>query len=262
MERVYRNVCGEGDFSTIILAAGRGKRMNSELAKVLHPIMGLPMLAYTLRTARAVGSRKIVVVVGHQAQRVRAAFPDADLFFVEQREQLGTGHAVLQARDAFSGYEGSILILCGDVPLIMPQTLLSLGKVHRDKGAAVTVATALVDDPAGYGRVVLGADGEVLKIVEERDATGEEKEIRLINTGIYCVESGFLFDAVAELRNDNEQGEYYLTDIVFLARHRGLAVASFLVEDPRQVMGINTPEQLEEAARRLSEYRRLGLFGP
>jgi UDP-N-acetylglucosamine diphosphorylase/glucosamine-1-phosphate N-acetyltransferase len=249
---------GKGDFqrrqgfSTIILAAGKGKRMKSDLAKVLHPLCRFPMLAYPVGAAREAGSEKIVVVVGHQAEQIRETFRGQGLIFVEQREQLGTGHAVLQAGEAFRDDDSTVVILCGDVPLIRPETLLSLYDRHRSEGAAVTVLTTIPEDPAGYGRVVKQEGGAVLKIVEEKDAAPEEKKICEINTGIYCVESRFLFPAVAGLGNRNAQGEYYLTDIIEMACNRGLKASSFLAPDPVEVMGINTPEELERADRRMA----------
>lgn len=238
-------------FCTIILAAGEGKRMKSPLAKVLHPVGGVPMLAHSIAAARAAGSQRIVVVIGHQAEQVRALYRADDLLFAEQREQLGTGHAVLQARELFQDYEGAIVILCGDVPLILPETVRALYDHHRSRGATVTVLTTRPPDPVGYGRVVTTDDGGILKIVEERDATAEEKAIREINTGIYCAESGFLFAAVAGLDNRNAQKEYYLTDVVERAWKNGRRTASLLAADPVEVMGINTPEELATASRRM-----------
>lgn len=238
-------------FCTIILAAGKGKRMKSPLAKVLHPLGGVPMLTHSLAAARAAGSQKIVVVIGHQAELTRVLHRADDLLFAEQRELLGTGHAVLQAREFFLDYRGAIVILCGDVPLILPETVRALYDRHRSEGAGVTVMTTLPPDPTGYGRVVTADDGGIMRIVEERDATAEEKTIREINTGIYCVESDFLFMAVASLGNRNAQKEYYLTDIVELARKNGRRVASYLAADPMEVMGINTPEELATASRLL-----------
>ena len=239
-------------FSTIILAAGQGKRMKSDLAKVLHPLCGLPMLTYPVAAAREAGSEKIVVVIGHQAGQIREAFQGQGLIFVEQREQLGTGHAVLQAEEAFRDDDGTVVILCGDVPLIRPETVVSLYDRHRSEGATVTVLTTIPEDPAGYGRVVKSGGGRVEKIVEEKDAAPEEKKIREINTGIYCVESRFLFPAVAGLGNRNAQREYYLTDIVEIACNDGLQASSSLASDPMEVMGINTPEELERAGRRMA----------
>jgi bifunctional N-acetylglucosamine-1-phosphate-uridyltransferase/glucosamine-1-phosphate-acetyltransferase GlmU-like protein len=214
-------------FCTIILAAGKGKRMKSPLAKVLHPICGIPMLTHSLAAARAAGSQRIVVVIGHQAEQIRERYRTDDLLFAEQRELLGTGHAVLQAREIFREYKGAMVILCGDVPLIRPETVRALYDHYRSEGAAVTVLTALPAEPTGYGRVIKA------------------------NDGIYCVESGFLFTAVAGLGNRNAQKEYYLTDIVEFARKNGRRVTSFLAADPMEVMGINTPEELETASRRM-----------
>jgi UDP-N-acetylglucosamine diphosphorylase/glucosamine-1-phosphate N-acetyltransferase len=210
------------------------------------------MLTYPVAAAQAAGSEKIVVVIGHQAEQIREKFRDQGLIFAEQRELLGTGHAVLQAAKAFRDHDGAIVILCGDVPLILPGTVKTLYERHRSAGAAVTVLTTIPEAPASYGRVVKAADGHLLKIVEERDATPDEKKIREINTGIYCVESGFLFTAVATLGNRNAQREYYLTDIIEIACKRGLRATSFLVSDPLEVMGINTPEELERADRLLA----------
>ncbi len=232
---------------TIILAAGQGTRMKSDLAKVLHPVCGVPMLTHAVRAARLAGSGRIVVVVGHQADRIREQFERDDILFVEQRERLGTGHAVLQAQEAFRGYGGTVTILCGDVPLIRPETLRALFERHCRERATVTVLTTIPAEPSGYGRVVKADDGAVLRIVEEKDATAAERQIREINTGTYCVESPFLFEAVAGLGNRNAQGEYYLTDIVEIANQKGLRVVSSLADDPREVMGINTPAELEKA---------------
>lgn len=234
--------------STIILAAGKGTRMKSELAKVLHLINGRPMLAYSVDLASELGSEKIVAVIGHQASLIREAFSNHRLIFVEQHEQLGTGHAVLQAKDVFRDYRGTILILCGDVPLLKKSTVKTLYDRHLETKSAVTVMTIVLENPGNYGRVVTGNDGEVVKIVEQRDATEEEKKIREINTGIYCADCSFLFDAVSKIRNDNAQHEYYLTDIIEIARLSGLRAGSYIAADPVEVMGINTPQELELAA--------------
>lgn len=254
--RKQQTITGSEGFGTIILAAGKGKRMRSDLAKVLHPLCGVPMLTYPIAAARAAGAGRIVVVIGHQAERIRAAYRGDDLVFVEQRELLGTGHAVLQAREAFGDYSGTVVILCGDVPLIRPETVRSLYERHRSEKAAVTVLTTIPTDPAGYGRMVKDKDGTVRKIVEDKDATPEEKAIREINTGIYCVECPFLFEAVSGLGNRNAQGEYYLTDIVGIAAGRGMRVVTSLAADPVEVMGINTMAELDTACRCLE--RRTG----
>ena len=236
-------------FSTIILAAGKGTRMKSDLAKVLHPLDGVPMLFYPIATARAAGSQKIVAVIGHQPERIRKLFPANDLVFVEQKEPLGTGHAVLQAKGAFTEKNEEIIILCGDVPLIRPDTLKELSQKRKRDRAAVVVLTTILDAPAGYGRVLKEPDGQVTKIVEERDATSQEKLVREINSGIYCAESGFLFSAVGRLKNANAQKEYYLTDIIEIARKDGVRATSLTVSDPEEVMGVNTVEELRRAEK-------------
>lgn len=233
--------------STIILAAGKGTRMQSDQAKVLHLLNGKPLLHYSLKLARTIGSEKIVVIVGHQAELVRRAFPAPDLVFAEQRPQLGTGHAVLQARNQFSDYAGMILILCGDVPCLRAATIESFIDRHCVEPAVVTVMTTILDDPGSYGRVITDQSGDVLKIVEARDASDQEKRVREINTGIYCADSRFLFEAVAKIKNDNSQREYYLTDIIEIACKTGQPVRSFIAADRLEVMGINTPEDLERA---------------
>jgi UDP-N-acetylglucosamine diphosphorylase/glucosamine-1-phosphate N-acetyltransferase len=226
--------------------------MRSDLAKVLHPLRGRPLLDYSIDVAREIGSDKIAIVIGHQAEIIREKYAGQDLIFVEQCQQLGTGHAVLQAKDIFNGYEGTILILCGDVPLLLPATVFALYAQHMHSRAVVTVMTVILDDPAHYGRVVKDSHGEVIKIVEMRDATKEEKLVREINTGIYCADCRFLFDAVSEISNQNAQREYYLTDIIEIANKKGFKAGSFIASDAHEVMGINTPEELELAARLLT----------
>lgn len=234
-------------FSTLILAAGKGTRMKSDLVKVLHLLRGRPLLSYVVEAAKSAGSQDISIIVGYQADAVREKFREGGLHFIEQRELLGTGHAVLQARAKFAGYTGDILILCGDVPLLQSATLRSLWACHQTGKKALTVLTTVMIDPAGYGRIVKGPDGKVSRIVEERDATEAEKAIKEINAGIYCVNSLFLFDALRKITNNNAQHEYYLTDIIAIAHESGAGAGSLIVADYREVMGINTPRELREA---------------
>ena len=248
-------------FRTIILAAGKGTRMGSDLAKVLHSLHGEPLLSYVVAAAERAASQDISVIVGYQADAVREKFKDRNLHFIEQYEQLGTGHAVLQARELFDNYSGVILILCGDVPLLQSCTLKALLECHRKENPSITVLTTVLESPSGYGRIIKGPQGKVLKIVEERDTTEVERKIKEINTGIYCVDSHFLFDALGKITNNNAQGEYYLTDIIAIACRDGLEIASLIASDHREVMGINTPQELEEAHRYMENVKgRRGLF--
>ncbi|MBW2599277.1 MAG: NTP transferase domain-containing protein [Deltaproteobacteria bacterium] len=233
--------------ATVILAAGKGTRMKSDLAKVLHPVCGKPMLWYVVALARTLGSEKTVVVTGHQADLIKEAMKDWNLIYAHQEKQLGTAHAVLQANGALRGFDGDVLILCGDVPLLLPSTIEGLLENHRSGGASITVMTAILDDPGSYGRVVKNREGDVLKIVEARDADTEERAIKEINTGIYCAENAFLFEAVKKIDNKNAQGEYYLTDILDVARRENRRTGSFIIGDPSEAMGINTPDDLKTA---------------
>jgi bifunctional UDP-N-acetylglucosamine pyrophosphorylase/glucosamine-1-phosphate N-acetyltransferase len=238
------------NLAVIILAAGKGKRMRSGLVKVLHPLLGRRMLGFSLECALdGLHSEKTVVVIGHQAEEVRAAFPDPRITFVEQKEQLGTGHAVAMTKPMFKDFPGTILILSGDTPLITAQTLWEMAKQHRHEKATLTILTAHRTDPTGYGRVLrgTGAAGKVLRVVEEKDATRQQQKIKEVNTGIYCVEAPFLFQAISVLRADNAQKEYYLPDIIEAALSKKKKVAAFIAPDALEVMGINTRAELAQA---------------
>lgn len=227
----------------VVLAAGEGKRMRSRQPKVLHALCGRPLLGYALRSARALADRIVVVVPPDSPAVAAAAGPDVQV--VEQRERLGTGHAVLQARGACG--EDTILVLPGDVPLLSLETLERLVHHHRATRAAVTVLTAVVTDPAGYGRV-LRQGGRVKRIVEDRDATDDEKRITEINTSVYCFAASPLWSALEELRPDNDQGEYYLTDVVGILARRGGRVEAVTVAEPTEALGVNDRRQLAALA--------------
>lgn len=233
--------------AAVILAAGKGTRMKSALAKVLHPICGEPMLYYPLEAAKLSGFKQLNVVVGHQAGDVKEHFADTQgVEWVEQTDQLGTGHALMCAAEALRGYSGALLLLCGDVPLLKAETLQQLKKYHDQQQAAVTVLTAEMPNPTGYGRII--RDGEqVLQIVEEKDATDEQRQVSEINTGTYIFDAEFVLSALRGLNKNNAQGEYYLTDVVAAAVSAGKKTRALCVDDPTEVMGINDRCQLAEA---------------
>jgi UDP-N-acetylglucosamine diphosphorylase/glucosamine-1-phosphate N-acetyltransferase len=243
----------ENKFCALILAAGKGTRMKSDKAKVLHVLNGKPLLYYSLAAAKDAGAEKIVAVIGHQTDKVREEFSNSDCIFVEQKQLLGTGHAVLQAKDLLADYQGLTVILCGDVPLLKPATIKSLIDNHLAAKAVVSVLTTIPPPPHAYGRIVKDDKGNVLKIVEHKDATEDEKKIGEINTGIYCVDTKFLFHALGKVTDNNQQHEYYLTDIVEIACREGQKVKSFIASDYVEVMGINTLEELSRAERYLKQ---------
>src|SRR5262245_36950607 len=210
------------DTHVVILAAGKGTRMKSALPKVLHRVAGLPLIAHVLAGADALRPSSITVVIGHQADALRGAIRHGSgLSFVVQEPQLGTAHALLQTEDALRGASGTLVLLSGDVPLLSPTTLKALVDRHMASSAAATVVTAVVDDPTGYGRIVRAGE-QIARIVEEKDATSSERQIREINSGIYAFAVEGLFDAVRSIAAENAQREYYLPDLVSIYRERGL----------------------------------------
>jgi bifunctional UDP-N-acetylglucosamine pyrophosphorylase/glucosamine-1-phosphate N-acetyltransferase len=236
--------------AAVILAAGKGTRMKSRLVKVLHPAAGRPMIAWPVAAARAAGASPVVLVVGHQADAVRSAFHGIpEIRTALQAEQLGTGHAVACARDELAGFGGTVLILCGDTPLLRVETLQGLIAFHRQQGASLTVLTATMNNPHGYGRVIRDGAGRVVRIVEQKDATPEQQAICEINSGIYCMEAGFLHANIGAIGSDNAQKEFYLTDLVSIAAAKGLTCLGRLADDADEIMGVNDRAQLAEASR-------------
>jgi bifunctional UDP-N-acetylglucosamine pyrophosphorylase/glucosamine-1-phosphate N-acetyltransferase len=235
--------------TAVILAAGEAKRMRSARPKVLHPLCGRPLIAYPVHAAHAIGAR-IVVVLGRAADDVRAAVSaqlstEAAAGFVEQKERLGTGHAVLQAHVAAGDGPGTILVLPGDVPLLGEPTLRRLVEHHRQTGAAATLLTAVVADPTGYGRVVR-EQGRPVGIVEHRDATEAQRQVREIGTSVYCFDAQRLWPALAQVTPENEQGEYYLTDVIAILQRQGHRLEAVIGADPVECLGVNDRKQLAE----------------
>lgn len=248
----------------VILAAGKGTRMKSNLPKVLHEVGGKPMLRHVTTAAQAAGAVRLVVVVGFGGEQVATIMGGDGLEYVTQAQQLGTGHAVMQTQTVLKEVRGTILLLCGDTPLLQTATLQSLWRAHQESGAAATVLTAKPADPQGYGRILRNAAGNVCGIVEQKDATPEQIRINEINTGIYCFEAEPLFAALDGLTCNNAQQEYYLTDVLAILAQSGQKVGAVTVDDFEETLGINSRGQLAEAEailrrRKLSELMESGV---
>ncbi|BCS98555.1 hypothetical protein DSLASN_41870 [Desulfoluna limicola] len=241
-----------GKTAVIVLAAGKGTRMKSDKAKVLHEVHGRPMVDYVMASASEIAGSDVVVIVGHQAEAVKAAVAgQRKALFALQEEQLGTGHAVMCARDAIGPSTRQVVILCGDVPLVRAETLRRLVVEHEAAGRAVSVLAVSLEDPTGYGRMVTGEDGALRCIVEEKDASAEQRAIQEVNSGIYCVDADFLFSALDKVKSDNAQGEYYLTDIVEIAVQEGAGAGIVIGGSAREVTGVNTVNDLETVRQML-----------
>ena len=234
--------------AAIILAAGAGTRMKSEKPKVAHEVLGKPLVCWVVDAADAAGVDRIVTVVGHKREQVEPLVADRTDIVV-QEEQRGTADAVLSCRQALEGFEGSVLVLSGDCPLITADTMRALVRMREENDAAVVVLTMRPDDPFGYGRIIRDENGEVARIVEQKDATPEEAAVGECNSGFYCFDAKALYEALAQVGSDNAQGEFYLTDVLEISRNAGRAVLALEAADVVECMGINTPEQLAEVER-------------
>ncbi|MDA3837859.1 MAG: NTP transferase domain-containing protein [Candidatus Delongbacteria bacterium] len=232
---------------TLILAAGKGTRMKSDLPKVIHKIDGKELVKYVIKQAKDVGSEEIWVITGHKGNLVREATADDNVFYVEQKEMLGTGHAVMQAEDVLKEKDGDVLILCGDVPVLKGETLAKFRDFHISSGSVATVMTTKFDNPFGYGRIITNDKGEILKIVEQKDASEEERKVKEINSGVYIINLKDLFSSLDSITSDNAGNEYYLTDVISILKNKGKKVLTYLIEDNSEILGINTIEQLKEA---------------
>jgi UDP-N-acetylglucosamine diphosphorylase/glucosamine-1-phosphate N-acetyltransferase len=231
--------------AVVILAAGMGTRMKSDKAKVLHEIQGRPMILYVVEAARKIAGDDVIVVIGNQAEEVRAIISDtAELLFAYQDQQLGTGHAVLCALPQIPEHCEHVIILCGDVPLIQSETIAALVEDHLNARRDVSLLAVEMDNPFGYGRILLDDNRQISAIIEEADATAGQKQIKLINSGIYCIDKAFLVEALPKIRPDNSQGELYLTDIMSIGyqekRNMGVMVGTHC----QQILGINTCQDL------------------
>ncbi len=232
---------------TVILAAGLGKRMRSDLPKVIHKINGKELVKYVISQAKEAGSDEIWLVIGHKGELVKDATKGLGVNYVIQNEQLGTGHAVMQAEKALEGKTGDVLILCGDVPLLRPQTIKELRDNHAASGAVATVLTTEFYDPFGYGRIIKDGSGNILRIVEEKDASEEEKAVKEINSGVYIIDRNELFDSLKNISSDNAGKEYYLTDVIGVMKSKGKKIGTHFISDNTEIQGINTVEQLKAA---------------
>jgi bifunctional UDP-N-acetylglucosamine pyrophosphorylase/glucosamine-1-phosphate N-acetyltransferase len=249
--------------AVVIVGAGKGTRMKSSLAKVLHPLAGRPLIVHVLELAQQLAPQWLIAVVGHQAEVVQALCEGQGVTCVRQEPQLGTGHAVAQTAPLLADFSGDVLVLYGDVPLLQLTTAQALWQTHRCEQATVTVLTAYLDDPTGYGRIVRDAQGRMVRIVEEHDASAAERAIREINSGIYCLSAPFLFPALQRIGRDNAQGEQYLTDVVAVAVQEQRTVAHLVAQDAQEIIGINTRVDLahQEAILRRRICERLMLTG-
>lgn len=247
----------------VILAAGQGTRMKSKLYKVLHPVCGMPMVEHVKGNVSQLGVEKIVTIVGHGAEKVRDQLGDSSDYAL-QEEQLGTAHAVQQAASLIEGKPGTTLVVCGDTPLIRTETMQSLLDHHKSTDAKATILTAIADNPTGYGRIIRDGNGQVSKIVEQKDASADEQQVNEINTGTYCFDNEALFEALKLVSNDNVQGEYYLPDVIEILQKQSEIVAAYATDSFEETLGVNDRVALSQAegimrARIAEKHMRAGV---
>ena len=243
---------------TLILAAGKGTRMKSELPKVIHKVNGIPMISKIISVLNGLEPEENILILGHKKEEVLKVVGE-ETDYVVQTEQLGTGHAVIQAKEKLADYDGDVMVLCGDTPLLREETLRKLYNFHKESGAVTTVLTSIYENPFGYGRIVK-EDGLVKAIVEEKEATPEVKKIKEVNAGVYCFNSRELFNALARINNNNEKGEYYLTDVIGIQVGEGKKVQSFVLEDNMEILGVNSKVELAQASEVLRGRKNLELM--
>ena len=243
---------------TLILAAGKGTRMKSDMPKVIHKVNGIPMITKIIDTLSGLNPEENILILGHKKEEVLKVVGE-NCDYVLQTEQLGTGHAVIQAKEKLEGYDGDVMILCGDTPLLRESTLKSLYEYHKESGAVTTILTSIYENPFGYGRIVK-EDGLVKAIVEEKEASEEIKKIKEINAGVYCFNSKELFKALDKIDNNNEKGEYYLTDVIGIQVSENKKVQSFILEDKMEILGVNSKVELTQAGKVLRDRKNRELM--
>lgn len=243
---------------TLILAAGKGTRMKSEMPKVVHKVNGVPMITKIIDTLSGLNPKENILILGHKKEEVLKVVGE-NCDYVLQTEQLGTGHAVIQAKEKLEGYDGDVMILCGDTPLLRESTLKSLYEYHKESGAVTTILTSIYENPFGYGRIVK-EDGLVKAIVEEKEASEEIKKIKEVNAGVYCFNSKELFKALDKIDNNNEKGEYYLTDVIGIQVSENKKVQSFILEDKMEILGVNSKVELAQAGKVLRDRKNRELM--
>ena len=245
------------NFKALILAAGKGTRMKSELPKVIHKANGIPMVKKIMNVLEEIDVEQNILILGHKKELVLDALGDVE--YVVQEEQLGTGHAIKQAKEKLANYDGDVMVLCGDTPLLRAEKLKKLYEYHKEKGAATTILTSIYENPFGYGRIVK-KNGRVVSIVEEKEATQEIKQIKEVNAGVYCFNSLELFKALDKINNNNEKGEYYLTDVIGIQVSEEKVIEAFILEDNFEILGINSKVELSQASKILRDRKNIKLM--
>lgn len=243
---------------TLILAAGKGTRMKSEMPKVIHKVNGIPMISKIIDVLSGLNPEENILILGHKKEEVLKVVGE-DCDYVLQIEQLGTGHAVIQAKEKLQNYDGDVMVLCGDTPLLKESTLKSLYEFHKESGAVTTILTSIYENPFGYGRIVK-ENGLVKAIVEEKEASEEIKKIKEVNAGVYCFNSKELFKALEKINNNNEKGEYYLTDVIGIQVSENKQVQSFTLEDNMEILGVNSKVELAQAGKILRDRKNRELM--
>ena len=243
---------------TLILAAGKGTRMKSNIPKIIHKVNGRPMISQILSVLNKIDSEENILILGYKKEEVLKVLGE-DTSYVLQNEQLGTGHAVMQAKEKLKDYDGDVMVLYGDTPLLRAETLKSLYEFHKSSGAVTTLLTAIYDNPFGYGRIIK-ENGLVKAIIEEKEASDEVKKIKEVNAGVYCFNAKELFKALDKIDNNNEKGEYYLTDVIGIQVKENKKVQSFILEDSVEVLGVNSKVELAQAGKVLRDRKNLSLM--